>query len=194
MGNNNASNAIVGKPSVSGGIFVAPVGTMLPVNESTPLAATFKPVGYLTDSGFKRSTKIDSETKRAWGGDPLIIIDKGKTRTAKFGLAEYLNAIVQALIHGADNVTEVAATSSTGRKLSIQDKDVPAPHNVWAIQLFSGDAVGRILFPDAQITDLDDVDYKDEDIAARGVTLTQFPDATGTYAYEYWNDGRKVLP
>ncbi len=190
---NQSQNAIVGKPSVLGGIFTAPIGTTLPTNESTALAETYTSVGYLTDAGFVRSRKVDSDTKRAWGGDPLVVLDKGVTRTAKFGFAEYLNATVQKLLHGADNVTETAATSSAGRKLVIKDKNVVLPHLVWVIQLFHGDAVGRIVFPDAQLTEFDDITYKDDDIVASPVTLTQFANENGDYAIEYWNDGRKVL-
>lgn len=189
---NNAANAIVGKPSVLGGIFVAPLGTTLPTNESTALSAAFKGVGYLTDAGFVRGRKTDTDTKRAWGGDPLVVLDKGKTRTAKFGFAEYLNAIAQGLIYGDAQVTETAATSTSGRKLAVVDKDIVLPHLVWVIQMFYGDATGRLVFPDAQITDFDDITYKDDDIVASPVTLTQFADSTGAYSYEYWNDGRKT--
>lgn len=190
---NNSQNAIVGKPSVLGGIFVAPLGTALPTNESTALSNAYTSVGYLTDAGLVRGRKVDSETKRAWGGDPLVVLDKGKTRTAKFGFAEYLNAQVQKLVHGEDNVTETAATSTVGRKLVIKDKDVVLPHYVWVVQLFHGSAVGRIIFPDAQLTEFDDITYKDDDIAAYPVTLTQFANANGDYALEYWDDGRKVV-
>lgn len=143
---NISQNAIVGKPSVLGGIFVAPLGTTLPTNESSTLTGAYVPVGYLTDAGLVRGRKVDSDTKRAWGGDPLVILDKGTTRTAKFGFAEYLNATVKKLLHGDDNVTETAATSSAGRKLVIKDKDVVLPHLVWVVQLFYGTATGRIVF------------------------------------------------
>ncbi|POH63957.1 hypothetical protein C3B59_10460 [Cryobacterium zongtaii] len=190
---NIADNAIVGKPAVSGGILVAPVATALPTDESTPPNAAFDSVGYLGDSGFSRQEKLDSELKRAWGGDPLVTIVKSTDYTAKFTLAEYLNAITQALIYGDDNVTFTAATVAAGNKLAIVGKSAASPHKAWIIEVFSGAAKGRIVFPDAQITERDDVEYKDDDIAARGVTITLFPDAEGNYFYEYWDDGRKVL-
>ncbi len=190
---NVAANAIVGKPAVQGGIFVAPLGTALPTNESTVLNSAFQSVGYLTDAGLARSRKVDSDLKRAWGGDPLILISKGTTRSAKFGLAEYLSKIVQETLHGPGSVTETAATTSAGRKIAIADADVDLPHLSWVIQLFSGTAVGRIVFPDCQVTDFEDWTYKDDDIAARPVTLTQWKGPDGKYANEYWDDGRKVL-
>ena len=190
---NVAANAIVGKPAVAGGVSVANLGTTLPANESTQLGAAFASVGYLGDAGLTRTEKTDSDTKKAWGGDTLVVLDKGTTYTAKFVLAEYLNPVVQKLLYGDGNVTATAATSSAGNKLAIIGKQLGSlPHKVIAIQMFSGPAVGRILFPDAQITDRGDVVYKDDDIAAREVTLTLLPDASGNYFYEYWDDGRKT--
>ncbi|WP_025158909.1 hypothetical protein [Leifsonia aquatica] len=190
---NNNRNAVVGKPKVSGGLLVAPVGTVTPTDEVAALDPAFGAVGYLTDSGLKRGEKTDSETKNAWGGDPLITIQKSSEFTSKFGMAEYLNPLVQSVIYGAANVTTKAATTTAGNKLAIKGTGTPSPHNTWVVEMFSGDARGRIVYPDAQITDREDVEYKDEDIAARGVTLTLFPDATGAYFYEYWDDGQKRL-
>ncbi len=58
--------------------------------------------------------------------------------------------------------------------------------------MFSGDARIRIVYPDAQITDLDDVEFKNDDISVRGIELTLFPDSAGNYFYEYSDDGRKT--
>lgn len=193
MGNNTAANAVVGKPKVSGGILTAPVGTALPASESANPNVAFVSPGYLADSGFTRSEKTDQEVKKAWGGDPLIVIDKGTTFTAKLGLAEYLNPIVQALIYGDANITTTAATSAAGNKMKIVGKNVQSPHRSWIIDVFSGDAVGRIVFPDVQIAEREDYSYKDDDLAVRGVTLLLFPNSLGDYFYEYWDDGRKVL-
>lgn len=190
---NNAQNAIVGKPAVAGGIFLANLGTTLPANESAALGASFVSVGYLGDAGLTRSEKTDSDTKKAWGGDTLVVLDKGTTYTAKFVLAEYLLPAVQQFLYGASNVTTTAATASAGNKLAVVGKQLGSiPHKVLVVQMFSGAAVGRLVFPDTQITDRGDVQYKDDDIASREVTVTLLPDATGAYFYEYWDDGRKT--
>ena len=190
---NTKDNAVVGKPAVTGGILVADLYTTLPEDESTMLGQSFKSVGYLGDAGFTRSESPDSELKRAWGGDPLITIVKSTEFTAAFTMAEYLNPLTQSLIYGEANVTATAATSTTGNKLAIKGKSVESPHKTWVIEVFSGAAKGRIIFPDGQITGRDDITYSDEDISARGVTLMLYPDSDGNYFYEYWDDGRKVL-
>jgi hypothetical protein len=189
---NSVSNVVNAKPLVTGGVLVAPVGSTLPTDEAAALNAAFKAVGYATDDGVTRGDKIDSDTKYAWGGDTLAVLFKSRTFTAKLGLAEYLNPVTQQVIYGTSAVSVTAATSSAGAKMAIAGSAVPPPHNAWAIEIVSGVAKVRIIFPDAQITDLDDVSYKDDDISARGITLTLFPDSSGNYFYEYTNDGVKT--
>jgi hypothetical protein len=186
---NNANNAVVGKPLVAGGILVAPVGTALPTTEIVALNASFKSVGYITDDGLSRTEKINSDTKYAWGGDTLAVLYKSKDATLKFGLAEYLNPLVPQVIYGTAAVTVTAATSSSGAKLTVGAGNQVPPKNTWVFEIVSGPAKVRLVAPVAQISDLDDVTYKDDDISARGVTLTLFPDANGVFLYEYTNDG-----
>lgn len=188
---NSVKNVVNAKPLVTGGVLVAPVGTTLPTDETVALDAEFQAVGYATDDGVTRSDKISADTKYAWGGDTLAVLFKSRDFTAKLGLAEYLNPVTQQVIYGAAAVTVTAATTTSGAKMAIAGSAVPPPHNTWAIEIISGVAKVRIIFPDAQISDLDDVLYKDDDISARGITLTLFPDSSGNYFYEYTNDGVK---
>lgn len=187
---NTAANAIVGKPAVSGGILIANVGSTLPTDETTAPDVAFTATGYLTDAGYVKQESPNTKTVKAWGGDTLAVIDTGTDYTAKFGFAEYLNALAQRAIYGDANVTTTAATSTSGNKLAIVGKQSASPHKSWIIEIFSGTAKGRIVLPDAQITARDDVTFSDADISARGVTLTLFTDASGNYFYEYWDDGR----
>lgn len=186
---NTASNTFVGKPLVSGGILVAPIGTALPTDESTALNAAFTAVGYVTDDGVSRSESRDTETKNAWGGDTIAILQTAFGVTVQFAFAEYLNPVVQGAIYGSGNITTTAATSTVGRKMKVAGTAAQAPHNEWVVEMPNGNKKLRVVLPDAQITEVDDVTYSDGDIASRGVTLTLFPDANGTYFYEYSNNG-----
>lgn len=190
---NTASNAVVGKPKVTGGLWVAPKGTALPTSETTALISAYETVGYATEDGVTRTESRDTEVIKAWGGDTIVVAQTGVEATLQAGLAEYLNPLTQKLIYGDANVTSTPATSSAGNKLVVVGKlAAPAPHKVWIVEMFSGDANGRLVFPDVQITETDDVVYSDSELAARGVTATLFPDSTGAYFYEYWDDGQKT--
>ena len=43
----------------------------------------------------------------------------------------------------------------------------------------------RIVIPQGQVTDLDDVEYTDGDAVKYSPTITAYPDASGNTAYEY---------
>lgn len=186
-----ASNAIAAKPKVTGGLWVAPLGTAKPTNETTTLNASFKTPGYITEDGVTRGESRDTEVLKAWGGDTILVAQTGVEATLQTNLAEYLNEVTQGLIYGAGNVTVTPAGVSAGKKVSISGKlGTPSPHNIWVLEMFSGTATGRILFHDVQITEPDDVTYQDSELAARGVTATLYPDpATGEYFHEWWDDG-----
>lgn len=190
----STNNVLVGKPLVTGGILTAPVGTKLPTDESTALDSAFVANGYATDDGATQGESRDTDTIYAWGGTPLVTVLKSTTVTMKFGFAEFLNPTVQALIYGDQNVMSTPATSSKGAAMKISVGSAPCPHRAWAFEMSPGtDAKVRIIIPDGQISDTDDVEYKDDGIASRGVTVTAFPDAQGNFAYIYTNDGVKTV-
>lgn len=187
---NDKGNVVVGKPAVTGGVLCAPLGTALPTDETTALAAAYKPVGYIADDGVTKTENRDSDTIQAGGGDTIAAIQKSYGVEWKFKLAELLNSVAQTAIYGASNVTATAATSTSGAKLAVKGTSATAPHNVWVFEITDGVKKIRIVVPDAQVSDVGDVTFKDDDIAANDVTLTSFPDSTGGYFYQYSNDGR----
>ena len=109
---NSVSNVVVGKPLVTGGILVAPLGTAFPGDATSALDPAFAPVGYITDSGVVKSEKRNTGTIAAWGGDTIAATKKGMDVTVKFEMAEFLNQLVQATIYGDANVQAFAATAS----------------------------------------------------------------------------------
>jgi hypothetical protein len=186
----NANNVIVAKPKVTGGVWVAAVGTALPTSETGSLNVAFKTPGYITEDGLKRSEDRDTDNLLAWGGDVIYISQNGVEAQLECAFAEYLNAETQKLIYGDAQVAVTAGTPSAGTKTVITGKlGLLAPKKSWVVEVFSGVATGRLVFPIVQVVETEDVEYKDDELAARGITATLFPDASGNYFYEYWDDG-----
>jgi len=189
---NSINNVVVGKPLVTGGILVAPLGTALPIDATTALDAAFTAVGYVTDNGVTKSEKRNTGTIAAWGGDTIAATKKGMDVTVKLSMAEFLNKVVQGLIYGDANVTATAASPTKGNLLKVVGTSAPTPRKVWVIEVFSDAAKVRVVFPNAKVMDVGDTTFKDDQIAAADATIQAFPDTTGAYFYTYSDDGQKT--
>jgi hypothetical protein len=110
---NSVSNVIVGKPKVTGGVLVGPLGTPLPTDAVTPLHGGLIPTGYVTDNGVVKAEKRNTSVLYAWGGDTIAVTQKGYDVSVKVDLAEFLSATVQGLIYGPANVVLTPAVPIT---------------------------------------------------------------------------------
>lgn len=189
---NSINNVVVGKPLVTGGVLVAPKGTVLPTDVTTALLPAFKAVGYLTDSGVVKSEKRNTGTINAWGGDTIAATSKGYDVTIKLDLAEFLNAITQGLIYGTANVVSTPAGPTAGNLLKVTATSAPTPRNAWVFEIINDVKRVRLVVPDAKVMDTGDTTFKDDAIAAAALTLQAFPDSTGAYYYVYTDDGQKT--
>lgn len=86
-----ASNVTYGKPAIGGAIHIAPIGTKLPTDAKTPLTEQFINLGYISDDGVKNKNTPESDKTKAWGGDVILNIMKGKEDTFGFNLVEAKN-------------------------------------------------------------------------------------------------------
>ena len=192
MGAPTSANVISGKPLVTGGVLWAPPGTAVPTDPTTALAAAYQALGYAHKDGLKGSEKKDSTAIQDWGGLTVAVLTTGFTDTFKFGFLEFLNPLVATTIYGAANVTATPATATKGNQLKVAVNGAESPHGVWVFEMGTGIAKARITVPDGQVTELEDTDYKSDDLVGRKVTLTAFPDASGNTHYVYTDDGRKT--
>lgn len=80
----NSKNVTGAKPKVAGAIYRAPLGTALPTDATTALAAEYKDLGYVSDEGITQSESKDSSNVVAFGGDVVYITEGEHTDTFKF--------------------------------------------------------------------------------------------------------------
>jgi len=180
-GTNTALNVSTGKPSVTGGIFRAPLGTTLPNDASTALGAAFVSLGYIASGGVTHAFNLDTGEYRAWGGDLVLAYTNSKTHTFAFGLIEVLNKTTYETIYGASNVS---GTLSSGIAVTADGDDMT--EYVYVIELAMRDgAMKRIVIPDGKITAIGDVVYQDSDAVNYPVTVTAQVDSSGNSHYEY---------
>lgn len=112
------NNVNLGIGLATGMAFRAPAGTALPASPSATIPETWKSIGAITADGITWATGKDSEPLRNWAKETerLVASEEGGTVTAPL---MYTNADTLKTIFGDDNVTETAATASTGNLTSV---------------------------------------------------------------------------
>ena len=102
---NDANNVTAGKPKVGGAVYRAALGTTLPEDALSDLAAAFKDMGYISDAGVTNSNSPSNTAIKAWGGDTVLDIQTEKPDTFKMVFIETTREEVLKAVYGDDNVT-----------------------------------------------------------------------------------------
>lgn len=177
----NVNNVSVGKPNITGAVYRAPLGTTLPTSADATLGTVFKGMGYISADGLTNTNNASTSSIKAWGGDTVLVAQSDKTDTFQFTLLESLNTDVLSAIFGTDNVS---GTLSTGITVNVNAEQ--QDEAIWVIDMvLKGNVAKRIVIPDAAISALADVVYKDDTAIGFGVTISALPDSNGNTHYEY---------
>lgn len=176
------TNVSAGKPAKGGAIWYAPLGTSLPTDATTTLSSgTWTSLGYCSDDGLTNSNSPESEDINAWGGTPVLNIQTAKSDTFQVKLIEVLNPDVLKVVYGSDNVT---GTLETG--ITVKANADEAEEFCWVVDMIMrGGAVKRITLPDAKISEIGDIVYKDDEAVGYEITLKAMADTDGQTHYEY---------
>ncbi len=177
----DSTKVTASKPKVGGAIYAAPLGTSLPTDASTSLAAAFKELGYVSEDGITNSNSPESDVVKAWGGDTVLTLNQGKEDTFSMTLIEVMNLDVLKLVYGADNVTGALATGIT---IKANSKDV-AEQSIVIDMVLKGDVMKRIVLPQAKVSEVGDITYSDSDAVGYETTLFCTADSNGNTHYEY---------
>lgn len=185
-GKSDASNVIAPKPmSVIGGVFVCTTEDAKKITAhvdlaNAPTGVTLEAIGYLTDSGPKRSISNSTSKVKAWGGDVILSTREGAEATVEIPVAEYLNVTGHKLVYGDANVEK------NGKNITIKGKlnEIP-PHRGIVVVVNTDVAKGTIVYDDAQAVIDGDVEMNGKDIMSNTLKLDLFP-VEGCFYREFW--------
>ena len=165
-----------------GKAYIADLGTTLPTDTTTALDAGFADLGYVSEDGVVNTNTPESEEIKAWGGDTVLRTRTANDTTFTFKMLEYLKKIVQEVAYGSENVSGAVDTGMT-----VKDKPrYDGEKRVWVIdQIMTGNVKSRTVIPEAVVTAIGEIAYKDNEAAGYEITLGTYPDSTGVTVYEY---------
>lgn len=177
----DVKNVTTAKPKVGGAVYSAPLGTALPTNATTELAATFKPLGYISEDGMTNANTPESDNIKAWGGDTVASVQTAKEDTFTYTLIEATNIDVLKEIYGTANVT---GTLDTG--IAIKANSTPLEEHVLvADMVLKGGILKRIVVPSGKVSEVGEITYKDDEAVGYETTVTALPDEKENTHYEY---------
>lgn len=178
---NTATNVTTGKPKVGGAVYWAPLNTTLPTDTTSALDTAFKSLGYISDAGVTNDNSPSSENVKAWGGDTVLSMQTDREDSFSFTLLEALNVEVLKVIYGADNVS-----GSLLEGLDIQATADELTAGAWVIDMvLKGGKAKRIVIPNGKVSEIGTITYKDDEAVGYEITITDIPDNSGVYHYEY---------
>lgn len=172
----------VAKPiSVTGGIKVAPVGTVTPTDPTSVLNAAFKELGYVTEDGLKLSHDASDDKIKVWGGVTIRTIRSDYSATITGTLVSTLDVDVLKNVFGDSLVTQKSGFIAIKHAADI------APEKVYIIETkdASNDGRKRYIIPKGQITVSGDVNLSHKEITGFEITIEALADKDGVCYYEF---------
>lgn len=173
-----------------GVLFVAPAGTPLPTNATDKLDDAFKNVADLNKDGITTSIGMDTTDIDDMDGKTAASFIASYSEKVQFTMLETTATVLRTrygsnrVIANGEDVTSYTTGMPNAEHISI----------VAELLLEGMNKKQRKVFPDAILTDSDDVQYHAGDAITYSVTFNTFPDKQGNNSYNYFADLRTSLP
>lgn len=186
----DVSKVLVGAPDqkVTGAILDAPLGTKLPKTAAEKPDAAFTSSGYVSEDGLKLATDRSTNDVKEWGG--AVVRKLLESFDCTIGWSE-CQMSYESLCHafGSSNVKRTAATQQNGEQIIVSINSSLPPARSWTFNMKDGLARIRIVVPNGQVTNVDEIAFVSSDSVKLPITLTTYPDEDGSNIYIMTDDG-----
>lgn len=180
MANPNVANVAVGKPKATGGVYAGSTSATLPGNATAALDSSLSGLGYAGEDGLVQTKSGTVTTIRAWGGDPVKVINTTDDLTYAFTLLE-LTQLSLSTVFGEDNVSWTDAFG--GQKVTLNGNQVDP--QAFVFDMLDGDTSIRIVVPNGQLDGQVTINFVDAQASGIPLNLIALPDSSGNKAYMY---------
>lgn len=178
----SVENVTAAKPKIGGSMYVADVGTVLPTDATSELDKAFVSLGYISEDGVKNDNSMKTEQVKAWGGDVVVNSQTEKNDIFKYKLIEGLNVNVLKNVYGDKNVT-----GNLEEGLSVKATVEELKDKSYVIDMIlKGCVLKRVVIPQASLTELGEIAYKDNEPVGYEISMLALPDEDGATHHEYF--------
>lgn len=177
--------------NTTGAVAVAPIGTAMPTDARSALAAAWDDSGYISEDGLSVTITRSTSPIRDWSKSNVrnLLTEFGGTLALSFLQVDEFAA---KRMFGANNVTVAAASLTAGEQITIAIGAELPPNEAWCFSMKDGNRRVRVLVPNGQMTEVNQVDFKPDAGNIIGGTLTAYDDGTGHSIYFIYDDGEVI--
>lgn len=195
----DVTNAFVATPPIDGGVyFNAPLGTTLPTDATTALAAGFKDNGAVGPDGFTVNPTRSVEKEKQFGGGTWIVVQTDYEETVVLTLLEDDNEDVLKTVFGDANVIVEPATASAGTTKKIFHTATPMPIKSHVVNAVSGTKKKRLVIERGQVTEVAEVQNVHSASTKYQITIDCLASSVANNNYatvaEFRDDGKVATP
>lgn len=177
---NDSTMVSLGKFKVGGYAYWAPSGTVLPTDSSTPLAAAFKLLGYLSEDGLTNTTDTDTTEIKDANGTTVMKVITSYAESYQFALLEVLRAEAAKMRYNTGAVT------GTDKSMTIKHQMPSDEDFVLVFEIaMSGDVKDRLVIGNGTRAEFGDRQVHAGDAQVYDVTVSANDMGNGVTAIEY---------
>lgn len=177
---NDSTMVSLGKFKVGGYAYWAPSGTVLPTDSSTPLAAAFKLLGYLSEDGLTNATDTDTTEIKDANGTTVMKVITSYAESYQFALLEVLRVEAAKMRYNSDAVT------GTDKSMTIKHQMPSDEDFVLVFEIaMSGDVKDRLVIGNGMRAEFGDRQVHAGDAQVYDITVSANDMGNGVTAIEY---------
>lgn len=196
----SSANVTFSKPGAnankSGYIWVAPLGTNIPLDATSELSSSFVGLGYLSEDGLTEPASLTAgDDIVAAGGDTVAQADPTFSKTWTGTCIEALNTDLLKVAYGSTNVNIAEATTTKDGTITIREQAGDLEHHVIVIdEMLKGGRRRRNVMADATFLITGDISHVHTALVNFEFTINAYPTANQPAQIQYITIPKSVNP